>query len=160
MSGFFASKERVYKGLQRRVALSPFLSILPRDRQWERACDEVSSVFDRYIGPAMAERRAGPALPNHELQKEEAPMKRLSVLRELVDLSEDPLYIRDQLISLFLPLHDGTPIGIIDLFSQMSTAPTVFAKLRAEVLELGDVALTFEVLKSMKYVQCIIKESQ
>ena len=36
----------------------------------------------------------------------------------------------------------------------------MFAKLRAEVLEMGDVALTFEVLKSMKYLQCVIKESQ
>ena len=152
--------ERVFKGLQRRAALSPFLSILPRDHQWERACNEVSNVFDKYIGPAMAERRAGPTPLNHVFQREEAPIKRPSVLRELVDLSEDPLYIRDQLISLFLPLHNGTPIGISYLFSQMSMAPTIYAKLRAEVLELGDVALTFEVLKSMKYVQCVIKESQ
>ena len=161
VSGFFASMASVFKGLQRRVALSPFLSILPRDHQWERACNEVSSVFDKYIGPAIAERRAGPALLNYVLQREEeAPMKRLSVLHELVALSEDPLYIRDQLISLFLPFHDGTPIAISYLFSQISMAPTVYAKLRAEVLELGDVPLTFEVLKSMKYVQCVIKEGQ
>ena len=151
--------DRALKGVQRRVTLAPILPILPRDHQWERACNEVLSVFDKYIEPAMAERRAGPALLNKVSQREETPRKRLSVLHELVDLSQDPLFIRDQLISLFLPLHDATPVGISYLFLQMSMAPKVYAKLRAEVLEVGDVTLTFEVLKSMKYVQCVIKES-
>ena len=161
VAGFFAAMKRVFKGLSRRAALSPFLSILPRDRHWERACNEVSSVFEKHIRPAIALRHANPALQNHVSQRQEgAPTKRQSVLHELVDQSDDPLYIRDQLISLFLPFHDGTPIALSYLFSQMSTAPTVYAKLRAEVLALGDVALTFAVLKTMKYVQCVIKESQ
>ena len=151
--------DRALKGVQRRVALAPFLPILPRDHQWERACNEVLSVFDKYIEPAMDEGRGGPAFSNNVSQREETPRKRLSVLHELINLSQDPLYIRDQLISLFMPLHDGTAIGISYLFFQMSMAPTVYAKLRAEVLEIGDVTLTFEVLKSMKYVQCVIKES-
>lgn len=151
--------DRALKGVQRRVALGAMLSIIPRDHQWERACNEVQSVFDKHIEPAIAERLESPVSLNAMSQQEETSTKVHSVLHELIDHSRDPHYIRDQLLSIFLPLHNASPIGIGDLFFQMSRAPGVFAKLRAEVMEFGEVALTFEVLKSMKYLQCVIKES-
>ncbi|KAM0796832.1 hypothetical protein BDR22DRAFT_965809 [Usnea florida] len=129
--------------------LSPNLPILPQDQQWERAYTEVLRIFDKNIGLAIAERRAGPAVLNNVSQQEETLMERLSVLSELVDQSQDPLYIGDQLLGLFLPLHDGTRIGISYLSYQMSMTPAVYAKLRAEALKLGEVELVFEVLKSV-----------
>ena len=119
----------------------------------------MQSIVDKYIGAAIAERRSGPAVLNNVSQQEKTPTQRLSVLSELVDQSQDPLYIGDQLLSFFLPLHNRTPIRISYLFYHMSMTRAVYAKLRAEVLKIGDVALVFEVLKSVKYIQYVIKES-
>ena len=151
--------ERALQGVQRRVALGGILHIVPRDHQWQQACNEVHELFDRHIDRAIIERLGSSGNMIDTSKQEETPKKRLSVLHELTKESQDPLYIRDQLLSVFLPLHNGTPIGISDLFFQVARTPEVFAKVRAEVLEMGDVELTFEALKSMKYLQCVIKES-
>lgn len=151
--------ERALQGVQRRVALGPILPIVPRDHQWEESCNEVNKFFGHYINLAMAKRLDTPTYVNEQLKQENNSDKRLSVLSELAKQSEDPLYVRDQLLSVFLPLHNSGPIVISDLFFQVARTPGVYTKLRAEVLEMGEVELTFEVLKSMKYLQCVIRES-
>ena len=156
---FFESMQRALQGVQRRVALGPILPIVPRDVQWEEACYEVNSFFDRYIDLAITESLDLSVQVSDVSRQEETPKKRLSVLSELMDQSKDRLYIRDQLLSVFLPLHNSGPIVISNIFFQVARAPEVFAKLRAEVIEIGDVELTFEILKSLKYLQCVIKES-
>lgn len=143
--------ERALQGVQRRVALGPILPIVSKDHEWEKACNEINAFFDHYIDNALSK--------CHEPLQPTA-VDRQSVLSELTYQSKDRLYIRDQLLSVFLPLHNSGPIVISGLFFQVARAPGVFAKVRAEVLEMGDVTLTFEVLKSMKYLQCVIKESQ
>lgn len=151
--------EHALQGVQRRVALGPILPIVPRDRQWEKTCNEVNGFFDQYINVAMAKRLTTPTHVNGKLNQESRSTERLSVLSELANQSEDPLYVRDQLLSVFLPLHNSGPIVISDVFFQVARTPAVYAKLRAEVLQMGNVELTFEVLKSMKYLQCVLRES-
>ncbi len=133
------------------MALGPILPIVPRDHQWEEATNEINDFFDRYIEVAISG-QLGSSKPTAGEQ--------VSVLSELTNQTQNPLYIRDQLLSLFLPLHNSGPIVISDFFFQVARRPEVFSKMRAEVLEMGDVTLTFEVLKSMKYLQCVIRESK
>ena len=144
---------RAFKGLQRRVALGPLLSIAPRDAEWLRSCSEIHKFFDSYIEPAVA----GHSKSSARVGGTNTPP---SVLQELVGQTQDRHFIRDQLISLFLPAHNSSAISISGLVFQVARAPEVYAKLRAEVLELGDAELTFDVLQSMRYLQCVIKESQ
>ncbi len=152
--------ECALKGAQRRVALAAVLPMLPRDRQWEQACNDIHKIFDHYIDLGINELPKSSVTIKDVSEPRKNSKKRHSMLHELTVQSQDRLFIRDQLLSVFLPLHNGSPIGISNLFFQIARRPEVFQKLRAEVIEMGDVALTFEVLKSMKYVQCVIKESQ
>lgn len=73
------------------------------------------------------------------------------MLRELVKESRDRDYLHDQLVSIYLPAFQAFPIGLV----QVARFPRVWEKLRVEVMGQGDVQLTFEVLKSMQYLQCV-----
>ncbi len=134
-----------------------------RDREWKEACAEVHAVVDRYIERAFSKQlgnkaqqhgsdRADDTLPaDHE--------RPFSFLNELSKETQDRQFIRDQIISVFFPARDTTAIAISDLFFQLARNPLVRTKLRAEVL-VHDEPVTFESLKSMKYLQAVLNESK
>ncbi|KAL2042251.1 hypothetical protein N7G274_004739 [Stereocaulon virgatum] len=155
--GFLSLMERALEGVQRRVTLAPILSFVPRDNAWTEACDKIHSFFDRYIDRALAEQKKSSQCREHATSQRNS--RSTSILHELVEVSQDRRFIRDQLLSLFLPFHNASPIGIADLFFQVARAPGVWTRMREEVQSVGDVPLTFELLKSMRYIQSVIKES-
>ena len=84
------------------------------------------------------------------------------LLRELVKKhSDDKLYIRNELMNVFFAARDtvGTVAG--KMLFLLARHPEAWQKLRKEV---GGIAphqeLTFEFLKSLKYVQAVIEESK
>ena len=157
---FSAAVEKSLKGVQRRVMLNPVLRFLPEDKGWHSAFGEVNQLFDHYIDLALADQKAYPK-PSEEAAAELSEVEPPFVmLRELVKETQDRQFIRHQLLSCFLPMYQAAPIGLSDLFFQVARVSGVWTKLRAEALELGETPLTFEVLKSQKYLQCVIKESE
>jgi hypothetical protein len=149
--------ERALDGVQRRVTLAPILSFVPRDNAWTEACDKIHSFFDRYIDRALAEQKKSSQRREHATSQKNS--RSTSILHELVEGSQDRHFIRDQLISLFLPFHNASPIGIADLLFQVARAPGAWTRMREEVQSVGDVPLTFELLKSMIYIQSVSKEN-
>lgn len=81
------------------------------------------------------------------------------MLHELVKDTQDRRFLRDQLLNVFLPARDSSAIGLSDLFFNLARHPEVWRKLRSEVLKINQ-PLTFDLLKSMKHLQCVLKESK
>lgn len=157
VDGFLTEMRRALQGVQRRIALGPVLKIAPKDRPWQEACREVHKVFDYCIDQAIND-DAGPQ-DDPKVTLAEGSEPSFSLLQELVKETHDHKYIRDQLLSVFLPIHNASPIGISDLFFQLARHPEVWEGLRKESLDIGDQPLTFELLKSMKFLNSVIRES-
>ena len=79
------------------------------------------------------------------------------LLHELLKVSRDKLFIRNELLSIFMPARDGTAFGLGTIFFQLARNPQVWTKLRAEVLD-APRPFTFASLKAMPYLQAVIKE--
>ena len=156
---FSAAVEKALKGVQRRVVLRPLLPFLPENREWRHAYSEVDELFDQYIDRALADRKA-PISATETFQDQPRTEPSFTMLRELVKESQDRHFLRNQLLTVFLPMYQAAPFGLSDIFFQLARSPNTWLKLRAEVLELGDTPLTFESLSSMTYLQCVIKESE
>ncbi|KAL9633074.1 MAG: hypothetical protein Q9164_004916 [Protoblastenia rupestris] len=155
---FSAAVERSLKGVTRRVMLSPVLSLLPKDQVWHGAFTKVNQLFEHYVDLALANREIH-SVDSQESSSDRPKSEPFVLLQELVKESQDREYLCDQLVSIFLPAFQAFPIGLADVLFQVARVPRVWAKLRAEALDLGDIQLTFEVLKSIPYLQCVIKES-
>lgn len=164
---FLASFDRAMLGVDRRMILRavPFLfGRVTQDKEWKEACAEVHSLVDGYIDRALSEHAGSQKndVPQQLSDASSSPLpdreRPFSMLYELVKEIQEKQFIRDQLISLFFPARDANAIAISDLFFQLARNPHVWAKLRVEILR-NDEPLTFESLKSMKYLQAVISES-
>ena len=140
--------------------LSPVLSLLPKDQAWHAAFSKVNQLFESYIDLALVNGKIDLDSSQKSSSDGPRPAKPFVLLHELVKESQDRDFLRDQLVSIFLPTFQALPIGLADVIFQVARVPRVWMKLRAEALELGDIQLTFEVLKSMRYLQCVLKESE
>ncbi|KAL9004179.1 MAG: hypothetical protein Q9188_002994 [Gyalolechia gomerana] len=154
---FLNEMQVALQGVQRRVALGPMLKIAAKDRPWQRACQKIHRIFDYCIDQALIDNANPPCDPDGI--PSEAAQHSFSLVQELVKETHDRKYIRDQLLSVFLPIHNASPIAISDLFFQLARHPEVWERLRKESLDIGNQPLTFEVLKSMKFLNCVIRES-
>ena len=153
---FLAAFDRAMLGVDRRMALRSVPWLFGRatqDREWRAACAEVHALVDRCIDRALDEEAK---LAANEGKALERPF---SMLHELVKETKDRSFIRDQIISIFFPARDATAIAISDLFFLLARHPAVWKKLRMEVLKNAR-TLTFENLKSMRYLQIVLRESK
>ena len=157
---FSVAVEKSLKGVTRRVMLSPILKFLPKDQRWHAAFTEVNEYFDHHIKKALEGYYEKSSLSRPVSPDQLDTDDHFVLLHELVKESQDHEFLRDQLVSIFMPAYQALPIGLAGIFFQIARAPHVWVKLRAEALALGEVPLTFEVLKSMQYLQCVIKEGE
>lgn len=72
----------------------------------------------------------------------------------------DEELLRSQLCLVFVPNNDTTSIFISNCIWHLARHPEAWEKLRQEVLDHGDAPLTFEVLRNMKYLNCVLNESE
>ncbi len=156
---FSAAVEKSLQGIQRRVVFRPVLGFLPKDQAWHHASSEVDELFNHYIDIALADQK-NPRGPKDASSNSSRAEQSFVMLRELVKETQDRHFLRNQLLTVFLPMYQAAPFGLSNIIFQVARAPESWAKLRAEALGLGNTPLTFEVLNSMKYLQCVIKESQ
>lgn len=80
------------------------------------------------------------------------------LLNELAKVSDDRLYIRNEVPNVFFPGRDTAAVFTGNTIFLLARHPEIWKKLRTEVLALGDQKLTFELLKSMKYMQWVLSE--
>ena len=118
------------------------------DKDWQGKCDYIHDIFDQLIERALEERRTGKKSSN------------ASMLHGLIDFSNDKQFLRDQLINVFLGAKDTAGIGISLIMFFLARNAKVYERLRDEAMAIGDKPLTFELLKSMKYLQNVMAECE
>jgi len=126
------------------------------DKKLGAAQRDINSQIDKYISHALERREKASAFPN----KLPNPSSSFVFIDQLVNETQDRKFIRDQLMSVWIGSQDTSGLGACSIIFFLARYPKVWAKLRSEVLEqLGvDRAITFENLKSIKYLQWVINE--
>ncbi|KAF9484616.1 cytochrome P450 monooxygenase CYP63 [Pholiota conissans] len=90
-----------------------------------------------------------------------SPVAEKNFLQHLADSTNDPVQIRDQLLSMLLASRDTTACVLTYITYFLAIHPHITTKLRAEVLQtVGSTAApTFEQLRHMKYMRAVINET-
>lgn len=138
-----------------RILLGRLRILFIWDQSYDRLAYKVHTVVDRYISDAIA--RQKDHTPD-EQGSSDSP-KRYIILDELVRTLPDRAEVRDQVINIFLPTRDATALGLSNACFLLARHPRVWHKLRTEVLSIKG-PVTYDVLQSLKYMRCVLNESQ
>lgn len=115
---------------------------------------------------AFVEKRIDEAIEGERQRKisqvtEGDPNHRYILLREMVKLTQDKLDLRSQIISVFMPSPDTTGFSNGQYIPCARSEPCCLDETTGRGNGCcGKSTLTFELLKSIKYLQWIINESQ
>ena len=77
---------------------------------------------------------------------------------ELVNQTQDKVQIRSELLNILIAGRDTTASLLSDLWFELARRPDIWAKLQAEVDELGGEKPTFAQIKDMKYLRFVLNE--
>ncbi|KAF2661086.1 cytochrome P450 monooxygenase [Lophiostoma macrostomum CBS 122681] len=136
-------------GLGRRVRLGQ-LRFLHRDRKWLESIRIVHNRVDQYIDKAV------------ELAQDPRSVEKTSdryvLINQMAKQSQDKKALRSEILAVFMPGRDSTGHALSNVFHVLARRPDIYQTLRQEVLGCGDAELSFELLKSMKYLQGILYE--
>ncbi|KAF7907517.1 uncharacterized protein EAF01_005103 [Botrytis porri] len=134
------------QGVGMRMVL-PFWDFLSRDPKFWSSCKDaqefVAKILDKLMDTAT--------LPSEE--------QRYSVAYELANLGQDRVEIRDELLGLFLPVHDAIATPLTNMSFNLARNFQAWTKLQTEILAIGSAELTPKLVKSLKYLNFVINET-
>ncbi|KAK1144710.1 hypothetical protein N8T08_005014 [Aspergillus melleus] len=134
-------------GVGGRMRLGSFYWVL-NHAGFRRACQlcrtYVAGFVDRTLG-----------LPYEKEKKSQRGL----FLRQLSELTQDRVLIRDQLLQLLFAGRDTTATLISFALLSLARDPAAWSKLRAEVFAHSANSLSFESLKSCSYLQAVLSET-
>lgn len=149
---FIKSWDYVMIGFGTRVRMGK-LKFLYRDPAWFEAIRIVHAFVEKHIDKALE-------IEKQRQIEDSNPDERYILLHEMVKQTQDKLDLRSQILAVFMPSRDTTAVLVANIFHALARHPTVWTKLRGEVMAIGDQPITFELLKSIKYLQWVLNESQ
>ncbi|PQE29617.1 cytochrome P450 protein [Rutstroemia sp. NJR-2017a BBW] len=139
------------RGMLTRFLLGKFKFLAPGGKEWREKCAEVHAIIDHYIEEDIE------AQKNESTNPSDTPYSYV-LLRELAKTTDDRLAIRNELMNIFFPARDSAAVLTSNAIFLLARHPDVWRRGREEVLAIGSEKLTFEKLKSLKYLHCIINE--
>lgn len=151
--GFLDAFQEGFNGCGMRIALGPLKVLLPK-KGWLKACSKTHDFADVYVERALKYRRETLAL-----QTPEDRNKQRTLLFNMAMQTDNRVVLRDQIIQAMMAASETTAALISTVFHVLSNHPSVFTKLRAEVLAVEHATLDFHKLGRMKYLQNVILES-
>lgn len=151
---FIKSFDYVMEGLGNRVRLGR-LKFLYRDPKWFESIRIVHKFVEKHIDKSLEAER----IRKQKSSSGETKIHRYILLDEMVKQTQDKLDLRSQILAVFMPSRDTTAFLVSNVIHALARDPGSWTKLRKEVASVGSRALTFELLKSMKYLQWVINES-
>ena len=158
---FVESYNYVMVGFGLRVRLGR-LRFLYRDKAWFNAVSMVHGYVDKYIDAAIEKHRKDtekPATGNSDTK--DYHQTRYILLDEMAKHTQDKADLRSQILAVFMPSRDTTSWLTSNTFHVLARNPKMYNKLRSEIaLAAGTQPLTFELLKSIKYLQWALFESK
>ncbi|KAL8900434.1 MAG: hypothetical protein Q9192_001066 [Flavoplaca navasiana] len=149
---FLAAYDYGQSGVGRRILLPQF-NFLTIDRRFWEACKTAHDFVDRQIQKALL-------LSSQEKHNGNNP-GRYILTHELLRETGNLLDIRHQLLNIFLPAHEAIGVALTNIYFNLARHPLIYSKLRKEILDanLSPRDMTFERLKSLRYLQFVISET-
>jgi cytochrome P450 len=147
---FLDSFSYAQQGVGKRVMLGR-MDFLMRDRRFWESC-----AFIRDYTRKRVER----AILNREGNKSHGGQGRYILAHELVQATEDRAVVCDQLLNVVFAGRDTPAVALTSVFFCIARSPETWKKIRDEVGGLKDEELTFDRLKTLRYVQSVIKEGR
>ena len=145
--------------LGKRLVLGPLWFLAGGTSEYKAAYKKVQTTCDDYVAKALR-KKPSDTEKGFEEDDEDSSSKTYFLPYELGKVVDDPVELRFQLMQIFFPARDTIAIAVSSIFFFLARHPKAFEKLRKEVVSIGDVPLTFEVLKSMLYVRYVYNESE
>ncbi|PVH95533.1 cytochrome P450 [Periconia macrospinosa] len=143
-----ASSEFIF-GVGQRVMLGK-LDFLMRDQRFWESCAFIRQYTHKHIDLAL------------KILREDNPPagRRKHILaQELVQATDDGAVVCDQLLNMVFAGRDTPAVTLTSIFFCIARSPSSWSKIRDEIKGLQDEDLTFDRLKSLRYVQSVIKEA-
>jgi cytochrome P450 len=84
--------------------------------------------------------------------------KKIILISELAKVTNDRSELCSQLLNVFFAGRDTPAVALTNIFFLLARHPNIWNKCRAEVESLRKEDLTFERLKSLRYIQHVINE--
>lgn len=125
--------------------------LMSRDRKFSDACALIKDYTQKHIDRAL-ERQA----------KRESPQdqRKVILVNELAKETNDRSELCSQLLNVFFAGRDTPAVALTNIFFLLARHPHVWKKCRTEVSGLQLEDLTFERLKSLRYIQHVINEGK
>lgn len=136
------------------MGLGP-LMFLHRDAKWHESNRTVHRFIDKYVDEALARKKLG-----GKERLDGSGRQRPVLLDAMAEQSDDKMQLRNEALQAFIAAHETTACLISNIFYTLARYPSVWKKLREEVLTLGEVHLDFEVPMKLKYLRNVINESE
>ena len=154
-------KKRFVDSLQfvkKRMARDGFLGpvhVLLRQSDFHKACEEVKRYVEKFIQKALEKkRRSEKATPSFEEDS-----TGYSLLEGLIENFDDPVSIRDSVITILIAGIDSVGGLLSTTFWLLARHENVWQSLRANTLELiGDEPPTYEQLRNFAYLRNVLNE--
>jgi cytochrome P450 monooxygenase len=144
---------KIASGLRLRLQMGRFL-FLYHDREWEEAI----ALFRRYMRGHID--RALAQVKEYKKTGKEPVPERTDLIWDVAQQIQDPELLHAQITGVWFPSIDTTSILISNVFYALARNPSVYAKLREEVLSCENAPLTFELLRGMRYLNWVLNESK
>jgi cytochrome P450 len=130
------------------------MNVLIPNAKFKAACKVVHTWADRYIEKWLSDRGSG------KTRKSTSGNSNYVCLETIADQVKDSRQLRDEMLNVLLAGRDTTAGLLSNTFHVLSRHPEIWKKLRAEVDTLEGRLPTYENLKSLKYLKCILNEGK
>ncbi|CAD6445429.1 3b8f7eed-1997-42f7-9c71-b2036d479420 [Sclerotinia trifoliorum] len=131
------------------------------DKKWLAQCAKIHSTLEGYIDEEIEIQKQSKLLGQPTDTTDESSAYKHILLKELVKkYPNDKTLIRNELMNVFFAARDSVGTVTSSMLFLLARSPESWEKLRKEVAAIPpEQELTFEFLKSLKYVQAVIDET-
>jgi cytochrome P450 monooxygenase len=147
---FLDAFEEVLGGIGRRIFRGKLSAVIP-DPGFKKACIKAKLFADKYVDAAVERFHHAEGGTKAE---------RYIFLNKMAKQTTDRTYLRNNLLAVFVAGHESTANLLTNCLFLTSRRPDVWKKLRQEVLDVQDKPITFELLKSLRYLHYVLNESE
>ena len=143
------------RGMELRLRVGRLLPLMPRDRSYEEAKDILHEYADAFVRKAVKYRKIW---EQDGAEGHGDGEDRYVFLRELAKESEDPQHLRNNMLGMLLVGSESTASFLISSLSVLSSRQDLWTKMRSEVLNMGEVELTYERIKTLTTLNNVMNE--
>ncbi|TGO14020.1 hypothetical protein BTUL_0059g00050 [Botrytis tulipae] len=154
---FLNAFDMTMRGLGARMMLGKLKFIRGRDIEWKKAFGKVHAYIDKHVSRVLESQKS---VENKGEEDKSTAQKHYIPLNEMAKETQDLMDLRHQLFHVFIPAHDATGIAVSDIFFHLARDAHRWDKLQRDVLAATTgQTMSFEILKSMKYLRYVFNEN-